>query len=137
MTVASSEVEAQIPVSVARVIVGGSASARGSGNRIVSGLSGNDAGAREVRPEMGNYLGLPREPDISLEIGNALTQFFSQEGLSPLVARLIRAVQQTNPAEEKVPPDAVGQYGLVGQWDVSIRETRNDPGGRVSRPDHQ
>ena len=87
MTVASPEVEPQILVSVARVIAGGSAS------------------AREVRPEPGNYSGLPREPGVSPEIGNVLSQLFSQEGLSPQVARLIRAVQQENPAEEKVPPD--------------------------------
>ena len=31
----------------------------------------------------------------------------------------------------------IGQCGLVGQWDVSSPETRNDPGGRVSLPDQQ
>ena len=75
MTVASPEVEPQIPVSVACVIAGGSTSVRGSGSWIVSDLSGNDAGALEVLPETGNYSGLPREPGISPEIGNTL--FFS------------------------------------------------------------
>ena len=46
------------------------------------------------------------EPGISPEIGNALTQSSSEEGLSPLVVRLICAVHQENPTEEKVPPDA-------------------------------
>ena len=86
--VASPEVEPQIPVLVPRVFAGSSAS------------------AREVRPEPGYYSGFPREPGVSPEIGKVLTQFFSQEGLSPLVARLIRAVKQENPAEEKVPPEA-------------------------------
>ena len=53
------------------------------------------------------YSAPPDTPNLrSLEIGNMLTKFFSQEGLSPLVARLTRAVQQQNPAEENVPPDA-------------------------------
>ena len=69
MTVASPEVEPQIPVSVARVIAGSSAS------------------AREVRPKPGNYSGLPREPGVSPEIGNVLTQFFSWEGLSLVSGR--------------------------------------------------
>ena len=73
-------------------------------------MSGSSANAREVRPEPGNYLGLPREPGVSPEIGKVLTQFLSQEGLSPLVARLICAVQQDNPAEEKVPPDAEARW---------------------------
>ena len=85
---ASPEVELQIPVSVARVVAGGSAS------------------AREFPPEPGNYWVLPREPGVSPEIGNVLSQVFTQEGLFPLVVHLIRAAQQQNPAEEKVPPDA-------------------------------
>ena len=65
MTVASPEVELQIPVSVARVVVGGSAS------------------ARDLRPEPGNYSGLPREPGVSPENGNVLTQFFLSRGAVP------------------------------------------------------
>ena len=91
-TVASPEVELQIPASVAHVVAGGSAS------------------ARDVRHEPGNYSGLPREPGVSPQIGNVLTQILSQEGLSPLVARLICAVQQQNPAEEKVPPDVEARW---------------------------
>ena len=47
---------------------------------------------------------------MSPEIGNVLTQFFSQEGLFPLVARLICVAQQQNPAEDKVPPDAESRW---------------------------
>ena len=73
-------------------------------------FAGGSARAREVWPEPGNYSGLTREPGVSSEIGNVLTQFFSHEGLSPLVPRLICAVQQENLAEEKVPPDAEAQW---------------------------
>ena len=69
-TVSSQEVEPQIPVSVARVIAGSSAS------------------AREVRPEPGNYSGLPREPGVSPEIGNVLNQIFSYR--LPLAERVGR-----------------------------------------------
>ena len=60
-TVASPEVEPQIPVSV-----GSSASV----------FVGSSAIAREVRPEPGNYSGLPREPGVLPEIGKVLTQIF-------------------------------------------------------------
>ena len=43
-------------------------------------------------------------------IVNVPWNVLNQEGLSPLVARLIRAVQQENPAEEKVPPDAEARW---------------------------
>ena len=99
---ASPEVELQIPVLVARVVAGGRVS------------------AREARPEPGTDSGLPKEPGVSPEIGNKLTQFSSQEGFctadvpifqssldgGTMVTRLLRAAQQQNPTEEKVPPDA-------------------------------
>ena len=97
-------------MSVVRGIVGGGASVRGEWDRIMSDISGIDAGPREMLPSTRDGSGMAGEPGITPEVWNLLAQFFSQEGLSPLVARLIRSAQQENPAEEKVPPDAEARW---------------------------
>ena len=77
-------VEPKVPVSVVRETTGGGASVRGEWDRIVSDLSGNE----ELLPITGDSSGMAGEPGITPEVGNALAQFFSHKGLSPLVARV-------------------------------------------------